>query len=418
MSSAAVSVEHVTKRFRIPLDQTHRLKYRVSHPISTSRYRELLAVNDVSFEVGRGEFLGITGPNGCGKSTLLKILSRIYTADSGRVSIRERVSPFLELGVGFNPELTARENIFLGGAVLGLTRKQLAERTERLFEFAELTDFADQKVKNFSSGMAVRLAFSVAIQADAGILLMDEVLAVGDARFQEKCFDVFAQYKRDNRTIVLVSHDLGSLERYCDRVLLLQKGRLVADGEASEVTAQYRRIVGAMSNAEASSGTAALAAEHRWGAREVEVTGVRLLDGDGKPQHTFLTDQPMTVAVDFRVNAHVEEFVCGLGFKRSDGISLAGPNTKVARHRIVASEPGTCGTITYTIPEVALLGASYLLTVALYDVHLVHAFDHRDDMLEFRVADDKGRMGLVDLGGVWHDAAIEVDKGRREAIAG
>jgi len=413
VNDPAISVEHLTKRFQIPLDHTTHLKYRISHPISTSRHRELLALNDVSFEVGHGEFLGITGPNGCGKSTLLKILSRIYTADSGTVSIRERVSPFLELGVGFNPELTARENIFLGGAVLGLTRKQLVERSDRVLAFAELEDFADQKVKNFSSGMVVRLAFSVAIQADAGILLMDEVLAVGDASFQEKCFDVFSQYKRDNRTIVLVTHDLGALDRYCDRVLLLEKGRLVADGPASDVTSQYRRMVGAASSAP--HGAAAIPTQ-RWGTREVEITGVRLLDRDGKEQHTFLTDEPMTVALDYFVNTRVD-FACSLGFKRSDGIVLAGPNTQIAHHRIVASEPGSHGTISYQIPAVALLGASYLLIVGLYDVHITHAFDHIEDILEFRVADDKGRRGLVELRGEWHDSVIEMSRGRH-AVAG
>ncbi len=406
MSEPAVRVAHVSKRFRIPLDRSSTLKYRVTHLRSASRYRDLLAVNDVSFDVGAGEFLGITGPNGCGKSTLLKILSRIYSPNSGTVRLAGRVAPFLELGVGFNPELSARENIFLGGAVLGMTRKELARRVDGILEFAELEEFADQKVKNFSSGMAVRLAFTVAIQADADILLMDEVLAVGDARFQEKCFDVFSEYKRHGRTIILVSHDLSSLNLYCDRVLLLQKGRLVADGPAADVTAQYRRIVGAMSEADDLEHEAdgAMATENRWGTREVEITAVRLLDESGNQHTSFATGGSLTVAIDYAVHGDVKDFVFGLALKRSDGINISGPNTRTAKCRVSVRGPGTRGTMTYTIPHLGLLGAKYLVTAAVYDGFLNHAYDHIEDVLSFRVVDDEGRLGMVDLDGTWEQS--------------
>lgn len=240
--NAAIRVDHLSKRFRIPLDKSATLKARVTHWRSASRYRDFFALRDVCFDVPEGQFLGITGPNGCGKSTLLKVLTRIYEPDAGIVSLSGEVSAFLELGVGFNPELTARENVFLGGAVLGLTRSQLARNVDAILHFADLEEFAELKLKNYSSGMQVRLAFTVAIMAKAEILLMDEVLAVGDANFQAKCFDVFTRFKREGRTIVLVSHDLGILERYCDRLLLMQKGEIVADGAASRVTALYREL--------------------------------------------------------------------------------------------------------------------------------------------------------------------------------
>jgi len=239
--SAAVDVTGLSKIFRIPLDRSSTLKFRVTHWRSASRYRMFYALREVSFQVPEGQFLGITGPNGCGKSTLLRILTRIYEPDGGEVRIRGEVAAFLELGVGFNPELTARENIFLGGAVLGLPRRQLTRKVDTILHFADLEEFADLKLKNYSSGMQVRLAFTVAILARADILLMDEVLAVGDASFQAKCFDVFARYKREGRTIILVSHDLGILDRYCDRVLLLEHGHITADGPAAQVTAEYRR---------------------------------------------------------------------------------------------------------------------------------------------------------------------------------
>jgi ABC-type polysaccharide/polyol phosphate transport system ATPase subunit len=363
-----------------------------------------MALHDVTFDVGAGEFLGITGPNGCGKSTLLKILSRIYSPDSGEITLAGRVAPFLELGVGFNPELTARENIFLGGAVLGLTRAELTGRVQGILEFAELEEFADQKVKNFSSGMAVRLAFTVSIQADADILLMDEVLAVGDARFQEKCFDVFSDYKRQGRTVILVSHDLSALNLYCDRVLLLQKGEVVADGAAAEVTSRYRRIVGAMSEAEDHDHhhQPALATANRWGTRDVEITGVRLMDDTGNEHSSFATGGELTIVLDYLVHADVKEFVFGLSFKRSDGISLSDPDTHSANCRVTTSPPGTRGTISYTIPHVNLLAAKYQITAIIYDGSLNHAYDRIEDVLAFRVVDDKGRSGMVELGGTWY----------------
>ena len=239
----AIRVEGLSKRFRIPLDRSTTLKYRVTHWKSSSRYRDFYALRDVSFTVPEGQFIGITGPNGCGKSTLLKLMARIYEPDAGSVSIEGEVSGFLELGVGFNPELNARENIFLGGAVLGLMRSQLTPKVDPILQFAELEQFADLKLKNYSSGMQMRLAFTVAVLAGAEVLLMDEVLAVGDASFQTKCFDVFKRYKRDGRTIVLVSHDTATMEMYCDRMLLMQHGEVIADGVPKDVVKRYREII-------------------------------------------------------------------------------------------------------------------------------------------------------------------------------
>lgn len=403
MTDTAISVTGVTKRFRVPLDHSTTLKYRATHFRSSSRYRDFVALDDVTFDVPPGQFLGITGPNGCGKSSLLKILSRIYSPDAGRVVINGHVSPFLELGVGFNPELTARENIYLGGAVLGLTRKDLENRVDRILEFADLTDFSDQKIKNFSSGMSVRLAFSVAIQADAEILLMDEVLAVGDARFQAKCFDVFARYKTQGRTIVLVSHDLTSLNLYCDRVLLLLDGKLVSDGNPADVTAEYRRHVREMSDqdegVEEGHNT-----ENRWGSRKVEIMSVRLLDASGNEHRTFLSDQPITIAIDYVIHEEVGEIVFGVGFNRTDGLNLAAPNTKFDGFHIPDVGLEQSGTITYTIDSLSLLSGSYQVTIALNDSHMNETFDFIVDAARFKVVDERGRYGLVDLAGRWNAA--------------
>jgi lipopolysaccharide transport system ATP-binding protein len=419
MSDFVISVDHVSKRFRVPLDRSVSLQYRFVHPIRTTlRYREFSALKDITFDVPPGQFLGITGPNGCGKSTLLKILARIYLADGGRVVTRGRVSPFLELGVGFKYELTARENIFLGGAVLGRSREQIARRVDDVLAFAELSGFADQKLKNFSSGMVLRLAFSVAMLADADILLMDEVLAVGDAHFQEKCFDVFAEYKRANRTVVLVTHDLNALDSYCDRVLLLQDGRLIADGPASEVTAQYRQIVAGMAEGVGAAASAGghLDPKRRWGSREVEITDVRLIGGAGRPHQSFLAGDPLSVEVDYRINGTVQDFACGLAFNRSDGTSLAGPHTKISLYGQPGTEVGATGTVIYDIASVPLLDASYLLSAAIYDSHLQHPYDHLEDVLSFRVTDPRGRPGMVDLSGVWSHRSDALTPAKRAVV--
>ena len=408
MTKPAIRVSHLSKSFRLPLDRSTTLKYRATHFRSASRYREFKALEDVSFDVPRGQFMGIAGPNGCGKSTLLKILSQIYEPDAGSIEVDGRISPFLELGVGFNPELTARENIFLGGAVLGLTRKELARRSDEIIEFAELKDFADQKIKNFSSGMGVRLAFSVAIQADADLLLMDEVLAVGDARFQAKCFDIFSEYKRNNRTIVLVSHDLGALNSYCDRVLLIDHGRVIQDGDANDVISEYRRLVNSETMTElASDDSLTHEPTNRWGTREIEITGVRLLNSKSDEQSSFLTGEKLVVAIDYVVNEQVDEIVCSMTFRRADGVGISAPNSKVMRYNISCPPPGTCGTVEYEIPKLGLLGAKYLLDASFYDQHLTHAFDHIEPVTSFHVVDDLGRAGLVDLGGHWNDSVAQ-----------
>jgi ABC-type polysaccharide/polyol phosphate transport system ATPase subunit len=400
MSDDAVTVDHVTKRFRVPLDHAISLQYRFAHPASMFRYREFAALEDVSFSIPKGQFVGITGPNGCGKSSLLKVMSRIYAPDSGSVRMSGRYSPFLELGVGFKQELTARQNVYLGGTVLGVTRDELAERINDVFDFAELAGFADQKLKNFSSGMVLRLAFAVAMLADADTLLMDEVLAVGDAHFQEKCFDVFAQYKRQKRTIILVSHDLAALESYCDRVLLFESGRLVMDGEPGEVVSKYRHFVAGLSDAQ-NSHDAARPDEHHWGTKDVEITGVRLLGADGDPHQSFSSGGEVTIAVDYRINSPVTSFVCSLRLQRSDGQYLAEPSTKPSHYRLLGGDKGTVGTLCYRIQTLPLLGASYEVAASLFDDHLAHTYDHFGDGVRFHVSDDLGRLGVLDLGGTW-----------------
>ena len=237
----ALAVRGVSKTFRIPEERRHTLKERALHPRRRTRYQTFRALNDISFAVEEGEFFGIAGRNGSGKSTLLKCIAGIYGTE-GQIWRRGRLSTMIELGVGFNPELAARDNVVLNGIMMGLSPREARKRYDSVIEFAELEEFRDLKLKNYSSGMHVRLAFSVAIQVDADILLVDEILAVGDAAFQQKCFDVFNRLRDQGKTIVFVTHDMGSLKRFCHRALLLERGRSVHLGDPEDVADRYLEI--------------------------------------------------------------------------------------------------------------------------------------------------------------------------------
>jgi ABC-2 type transport system ATP-binding protein len=236
-----VAARHVSKSFRIPEQRVHTLKERALHPRRKIRYQTFRALDDISFAVQPGEFFGIVGRNGSGKSTLLKCMAGIYKFD-GDIWVRGRLSTFIELGVGFNMDLAARDNVVMNGLMMGLSPREARKRYDAVIDFAELQDFRDLKLKNYSSGMQVRLAFSVAIQVDAEILLIDEVLAVGDASFQQKCFDVFNRMRVEGKTIVFVTHDMSALRRFCHRAVLLEKGSMVHIGEPKDIADQYLEI--------------------------------------------------------------------------------------------------------------------------------------------------------------------------------
>ncbi len=238
----ALAAQGVHKRFKIPEERSHTLKERALHPLRRSRHEALHALKDISFAVEPGEFFGIVGRNGSGKSTLLKCLAGIYRTDEGQIWCNGRMSTFIELGVGFNPDLAAYDNVALNGIMLGLSPREARARYERVIEFAELEEFQDLKLKNYSSGMHVRLAFSVAIQVDADVLLIDEVLAVGDAAFQQKCFDVFNRMRDEGRTIIFVTHDMGAVTRFCHRAMLLERGEMVSIGDPRDVADRYLEI--------------------------------------------------------------------------------------------------------------------------------------------------------------------------------
>lgn len=238
-----IKVDNVHKNFRLPHERVNSVKSIFVNPFRRRRSFETQhALNGVSFEVKQGEFFGIIGRNGCGKSTLLKMIAGIYQPTTGSITVDGRISPFLELGVGFNPELTGRENVFLNGAMLGFSKKEMLAMYDEIVEFAELEEFMDQKLKNYSSGMQVRLAFAVAIQPQADILLLDEVLAVGDANFQEKCYKQFEKFKAEGKTIVFVTHGMGSVAEFCDRVVLIDSGEVNYIGKPTVAIRKYNEM--------------------------------------------------------------------------------------------------------------------------------------------------------------------------------
>lgn len=236
----AVVLEGVTKTFRIPKEHRTTLKENFVHLFRRVDYESFEALSNIDMRVEYGDFFGVIGLNGSGKSTLLKIMASIYEPDEGRCEVNGRVAPFLELGLGFNGELTGRENVYLNGIIMGLTRREVRSVYDEIVEFSEVGRFMELKVKNYSSGMLARLGFAVSIHVPAEIMLLDEVLAVGDVEFQQKCFSVFEDFSRQGRTIVFVTHDLGSVERFCNKVVLLEGGRIEARGGAQEVIATYK----------------------------------------------------------------------------------------------------------------------------------------------------------------------------------
>jgi len=313
-AQVAIEVSGLEKAFRIPTQRVDSLKERLT-TFSRGDYREMHALSDVSFEVERGEFFGIVGRNGSGKSTLLKILASIYAADAGRVRMAGRLAPFIELGVGFNNELTARENVELNGVMMGLTRRDARSRLGAVLEFAELEEFVDLKLKNYSSGMLVRLAFSMMIQSDAEILLIDEVLAVGDASFQQKCADVFYEIRDSDRTVVFVTHDMRAVEQYCHRAMLLDNGVVRSVGDADEVARSYLRL-----NFEQAPG----GDSDMGGIADITLVDVWLEDGGGEHITNVEKGAALRFGAVFEAHAAVEGPSFGFAFTNADGVEVTG----------------------------------------------------------------------------------------------
>ena len=313
----------VRKRFRIPDRRIDSLKERATHPFTRRTFRDLEALRDVSFDVHEGEFFGIVGRNGSGKTTLLKVLASIYRADGGRIRMAGRLAPFIELGVGFNPELTSRENVVLNGVLMGLSRQQARRRLDAVLDFAELREFTDLQLKNYSSGMMVRLAFAVMVEADADIMLIDEVLAVGDAAFSQKCMDVFRARREAGRTVVLVTHDMATVQSFCDRAMLIHDGEVRYLGDPEEAALRYYRLnFGGAGDATSPAG-------------DVPDVNVRLIDvhlenAAGERVGNVEQGEPIALEAVFEARHDLIAPVFGFHFLTADGAHVFGFNRTLA----------------------------------------------------------------------------------------
>ena len=326
----AIEVRDLEKTFRIAEHRIDTFKERAMHPFTRGEYRELRPLRGVSFDVHQGEFFGIAGRNGSGKSTLLKILASIYRADGGTIRMAGRHAPFIELGVGFKPEFTARDNIVLNGVMMGLTRREAQRSIDEVLDFAELREFSEMKLKNYSSGMTVRLAFAVMIQANADILLIDEVLAVGDAAFAQKCADVFHDLKDSGKTVLLVSHDMGTIEEYCDRALLLDDGEITHMGAPEKVAQAYMRL-----NFD-TIGERGQTFEGQTGEEDAEVVRAWLEDSSGSEVGTLEQGQPINLRIEVEARRDIPLPSFGLIIKNADGVEISSFGTHLDLNGSVA----------------------------------------------------------------------------------
>jgi ABC-type polysaccharide/polyol phosphate transport system ATPase subunit len=387
----AIKVDHVSKTFKIPHEKITSIRGATVNLFRSGGYEEFKALDDVSFEVKKGEFFGIIGRNGSGKSTLLKILAGIYQPDtpvkSGKaglskdefhgLKINGMISPFLELGIGFNPELSGRDNVYLNATVLGLSKKEIDKKFDSIVAFSELKRFIDQKLKNYSSGMQVRLAFSVSIHANRDILLMDEVLAVGDSNFQSKCLEEFNKYKEAGKTVILVTHDIGTVERYCDRAMLLRNGKIKMIGKADEVANKYvyenmsdeeKRLIDEQKNKKSSPNAIPSEIEGSTKIKETqsqkiaEITDVKFLNKDGKEKNVFETGESLDIKISFKIYKEIDFINIGLSVYSENNGQIFGYTTQDDEYVINKSSRE----IFLHFDELSILKGEYFINVSCF----------------------------------------------------
>ena len=429
--TAAIELTHVSKSYR--RFAGHHFLTLKSALLQRSILRELRpsetlpALSDVSFTVPRGSTYGVIGRNGSGKSTALKLVAGITKPTSGTVRVDGRISALIELGAGFHPEISGRENVFINGIMLGLTKRQIQDRFDEIVDFAELREFIDAPVKTYSSGMYMRLGFAVAIHVDPDVLLVDEVLAVGDEGFTHKCLDKFGEFRRRGRTILLVTHSLGLVERFCDEALWLDEGRARAHGDPRRVVDAYLTSVerseeamlasSAAKAVEATSGVDGSVAaaeeptpdgspeggvqnapsdmfqavEGRWGNRHIEITGVAFFDRDGKPTFVFHSGEPMSIRLTVRAHQPADDFVFGVGLFNADGVCCYGTNTDVEE---MSPESLTGDAeISFQVDALDLVEGTYKVDVAVHKRDGV-PYDYHRLLYTFRVKSRTRDVGI------------------------
>ncbi len=351
------------------------------------------ALKGINLSVEKGEVIGIIGPNGAGKTTLLSLIAGIYKPDKGSISVKGAVSPFLGLGVGFHPELTAEDNVYLYGSILGIKRSFIKENIKKIFEFAGLEGFEKMKLKYFSSGMYVRLGFSVSVMVEPDIFLIDEVLSVGDASFMRRSLKKIEEFIKKGKTVFIVSHDLGLIHRFANRVIYINKGRIVKDGSADESINMYLKEITSETYMDELLGT-------RWGTGEVQIVDVELLNGKGEKRIKHKTGDKLTVIMYYKCKEKVENPIFGINIQSPDGTVILSPNSQGSMDLPYIEGEGK---VSVEIPNLPLAKGRYYLTVAVYDKTNFHPYDHRERTLYFDVENEKHKFtdSLIVVNDIW-----------------
>ena len=453
----SITISHITKQFRVYYDKGQSFKEKILFR-NRNRHEDRIVLNDLSLTIKKGEAVGLIGHNGCGKSTLLKLMTRILYPEKGTIDVKGRVSSLIELGAGFHPDMSGRENIYTNAAIFGLTKSEIDARLDDIIEFSELEEFIDNPVRTYSSGMYMRLAFSVAINVNADVLLIDEILAVGDANFQAKCFAKLQEIKGKGTTIVIVSHSLGQIEAFCDRTIWINEGKIVADGEPRDIHPQYMDYMGRLRDeqlkkeaakhkktrneelaAEEAGGSGKVqedsaqdAAEEqtqpendapadekpaeftespseetpekeevkkRWGNGKARIVDVTVLDKDGNEKNMFHVGSEIRIRMQYKVKEKVEDAVFGIGIFRNDGVYCYGTNTRIDRFdKFDITESGE---ITIVMHETDLLPGKYLVDLAIESGEGIPV-DYYREACFFETYSKRGDVGIVRINQEWH----------------
>ena len=407
-----IDVKNMTKKFRIYMDKGSQLKERLIFR-KRNRYEEREVLKGISFQVKKGEAVGLIGHNGCGKSTTLKLLTKIMYPDSGEIIMKGRISSLIELGAGFHPDMSGRENIYTNASIFGLTKKEIDARLNEIIAFSELEEFIDNPVRTYSSGMYMRLAFSVAINVDADILLIDEILAVGDTNFQTKCFNRLRELKAKGMTIIIVTHDLSTIEKFCDRSVWINNGLIVCEGRSDEVVDAYRNFMNQKrvesepepikENPEpveekADNNNNIDYSANRFGLKYVEIKKAEMINSENKDVRIFRTGDALSVKIHYHINKPLEEYVFGFGFYTLEGECLYGNNTQLDRMKINSKK--TDGVISVVIEKLPLLAGKYVLNVAVVDSDGT-PMDFYRNYCEFEVVSDDRSTGYFSIEHEW-----------------
>lgn len=417
-NNTVILIKNVSKGFKIFRDKPLTLKEKLLK-LRSNEYSNFFAVKNISIDIKKGETIGLIGHNGCGKSTLLKLISKILSPDSGEINVFGRISSLIELGAGFHPDFTGRENIYLNATIFGLSKKEIDEKVDDIIHFSELGDFIENPVRTYSSGMYMRLAFSVAIHVNPEILLIDEILSVGDTNFQKKCFERIEGFKNSGATIVMVAHDLGTIERLCDRVIWINKGEIVDQGEPDRIVNLYTqhmnkkfvenkqldydkkdksKVIEENNDIKTENVKNEFSDDIRWGSKEVEITEARIVNKNKENTNVIMAGEPLDIEIEYKVVEPQKEYIFGIGIYTSDNRLIYGNNTQIGNLKLF--DIAENGLVKFKIEQCNLLTGNYKLNVAVVDGDQ-RALDFIKFYMDFSVVSNDKAVGLFSMNHKW-----------------